>query len=99
MKMEGSRRRRGDPYGSQTTVIVCCRAAGETVTATPTAGVSEPSSRWGVRALTGCALEKSIRFNKGLLGTTHKLCLGIGLRSRHSLDVRRVGRPQSPDVR
>ena len=41
---------------------------------------------------------KKIRFNKGLLGTTHKLSLCNRFPSLPSYIVLPVGRPQSPDV-
>ena len=56
----------------------------------PLAGVVVPSR--------GSAPEKQIRFNKGLLGTTHKVSLCAGFRSLQSLFLQPVGRPQSPDV-
>ena len=36
--------------------------------------------------------------NKALLGTTHKLSLGIALRSLPHYRVQPVGRPQNADV-
>ena len=41
---------------------------------------------------------KMKNLNKALLGTTHKLSLGIALRTLPHYRVQRVGRPQNADV-
>ena len=99
MKKEGSRRCRGNPYGPRITAIIGGHAALATDYSNSNGlRLSDPRPRRSPRAFTLKPSGNEIRQNNGLLGTTHKLCLGIGLRSRHPLDVQRVGRPQNPDV-
>ena len=95
---EGLRRRREAVMGHELQRLAAAVRRGRQLRKIHRPAFPNHPLAWAVVPSRGIALEKSIRFNKGLLGTTHKLCLGIGLRSRHSLDVRRVGRPQSPDV-
>ena len=98
-KKEWTRRRRGEPYGSRTTVIMGGPAALATDYAHRSGPrLSEPRPRRSPRAVTLNPSGNEIRQNKGLLGTTHKLSLGTPLRSLLSYRVQRVGRPQSPDV-
>ena len=73
-EMEWSRRRRGDPYVSRTTVIMCSPAALATgYSSSDGPRISEPSPRRSPRAFTLNPSENEIRQNKGVQGTRHKV--------------------------
>ena len=73
-KMEWSRRRCGDPYGPQTTVIMCGPAALATDYASPDGPhLSEPRPRRTPRTFTLDPSGNEIRQNKGVQGTAHKV--------------------------
>ena len=99
MKKEGSRRFRDIAMGHGLQLGAAAARRGRQLRQPRRLAFPNPALARAVVPSRGISPGKVIRFNKGLLGTTHKLCLGIGLPSHHSLDVRPVGRPQSPDVR
>ena len=93
MKMEVSRRRRSNHYGSRTTVIIGGPAAlatdysnpdGPRFQTHPLAWSDAPSRR--------ISPEKQIRQNKGFQSTTHKLPLCDGFPSLHKVYSTAVGR-------
>ena len=87
------------PLRATVTVIGGDRPAGAKVMATATAGVIKTIPSPGrAQGYTEKLRQPGNGFNKGLLGTTHKLSLGTPYRTLLSYRVQRVGRPQSPDV-
>ena len=99
MKMEVSRRRRGNPYGSRTTVIIDGPAAAATDYGDPGGPRFQTHPlAWSDAPSRGISPEKQIRQNKGFQATTHKLSLGDGLLSLRSIFYGR-GSSLNPDVR
>ena len=79
---ERLRRRRGNPYGSQTTVIIDGPAAAATDYGDPGGPRSQTHPLAGSDAPSrGISPEKQIRQNKGFQSTTHKLPLCDSLSS------------------
>ena len=97
----GSRRRHLGPYGPQITLTTGGRAAGATDYSTSSGRryQNHPHARAAAKVSATTLKTRKRGFNKGLLGTTHKLSLCTPHRSLLDYRVQPVGRPQSPYVR
>ena len=92
MKKEGSRRSRDTATGHELQRLGAATRRGRQLRQIHRPAFPNHPLAWAFVPSRGTAPEKQIRFNKGLLGTTHNLSLGNALGSLHSYRVQPVGR-------